>query len=78
VIQDRSTEGLDHLNDSKTYLKLDGNPTTSICKEINSILIDYHKKGLFTKQMVETCSPVKNARLARVYVLKKTQNSYGN
>ena len=30
VIQDRSTyvkEGLDHLNDIETYLKLDGNPT---------------------------------------------------
>jgi len=47
VIQDRSTyikEGLDHLNDSETYLKLDGNPTKSIRKGINSILIDYHKE----------------------------------
>jgi len=75
VIQDRSTyiqEGLDHLNDCETYLKLDGNPTNSICKGINSILNDYHKKGLLTKQMLEACSPAENARLARLYFLKKT------
>ena len=70
VIQDKSTyirEGLDHLNDCNTYCKLDGNPTTSICMEINSVLNNYYKRGLLTRQMVEACSPTNNARLARLY-----------
>jgi len=78
VIQDRSTyikEGLDHLNDCGTYRKLEGNPTNSICIEINSILNKYYNKGLLTKQMVEACSPTNNARIARLYFLKKTHKS---
>ena len=78
VIQDKSTyirEGLDHLNDCNTYCKLDGNPTASICMEINSVLNNYYKRGLLTKQMVEACSPTNNARLARLYFLKKTHKN---
>jgi len=72
MIQDRSTyikEGLEHLNDCERYLKLDGDPTKSICLKIESLLNDYFKKGLLNKEMVKTCSPSSHAWLARIYFL---------
>ena len=80
VVQDRADyvrDALEHLNDPNAYKELDGDPTNSICCGINQVLQKLHSERLLDKTMVDFCSPPKKARLARLYFLKKTQNSNG-
>jgi len=75
VVQNRCdyvTEGLTHLQDPVTYRELDGDPTNSICNNINKFLLNLFNDKLLDKESVEFCYPPKNARLARLYFLKKT------
>jgi len=74
TVQDRTqyiTEGQEHLSDTTTYTPLTGDPTEHICKEIKSLLSDYRKKGYLTDNMTKFCMPPENAKLARLYFLKK-------
>jgi len=74
VVQDRSNniaDGLLHLSDTSTYTPLSGDPTTHLCKEIKSLLNDLKKKGYLTDYMAKFCMPPDNAKLARLYFLKK-------
>ena len=68
-------DGLEHLNDPRTYKKLEGDPTKSICCGINQLLYKFYNEGTLNKSMVEFCSPPKKARLARLYFLKKIHKS---
>ena len=52
-------------------MELDGDPTRIICSKIDLLLKDFHEKGLNDKNMVDFCSPLKKARPARPYFLKK-------
>ena len=56
---DYITEGQNHLNDSRTYKLLPGDPTNHICKQITTILTDAYKKFYLTKNMYDFCLPPK-------------------
>ena len=62
---------MSHLNDTTAYQLLTGNPTQHICKQICNIVHEYYKKCYLTRNMYTFCLPPDNARLARVYFLKK-------
>lgn len=74
VIQNKSdyiNEALVHFNDTTTYKHLPGDPTQHICKQIRNILHEFYKKFYLTRNMYTFCLPPKQARLARIYFLKK-------
>ena len=82
VVQNRSDyvrDGLNHLRDPVTYRELSGDPTNSLCNNITKFLLDLYNDGLLNKESIYLCAPPENARLARLYFLKKThKKSHGN
>jgi len=67
VVQNRDNyikSGLEHLQDSKTYKQLDGDPTKCICRDIISLLNDHKKEGYLAPNMVNFCMPPVNAKSA--------------
>jgi len=78
VVQNRSDyvrDGLDHLQDPVTYRELSGDPTNSLC---NNITPDLYNDGLLNKESINLCNlcaPPENARLVRLYFLKKTHTN---
>ena len=78
VVQNRTDyikDAYEHLNGPNTYIKLDGDPTISICRGIIQLLNKFYSEGLLNKKMVDFCSPPLKARLARLYFLKKIHKS---
>ena len=74
VVQNRADyiqTASEHLNDPVTYRKLDGDPTSCICTNIDFLLKDLLSKGLLDKDTVDFCSPPVKTRPARLYFLKK-------
>ena len=63
VVQNRADyiqTALEHLNDPVTNRKLDGDPTSCICTNIDFLLKDLLLKGLQDKDTVDFCSPCKD------------------
>ena len=56
-----------HLNDLVTYRKLDGDPTSCICTNIDFLLKDLLSKGLLDKDTVDFCFPPVKTRPARLH-----------
>lgn len=68
---DYIAEGLEHLSDTNTYLKLDGDYTTEVTKIISNTLHKLRTQGLLSPRMTEYCLPPTTPRTALIYFLKK-------
>ena len=73
--QDYIREGLEHLLDTNTYVKLDKDCTQAVADHITGTPETYRRGGLLSLQMVNKCKPLANPRTARLYFLTKTHKN---
>ena len=64
-------EGLEHLNDTNTYIQLDRDYTTDVTDIIKSTLQQLKTGGLLSPRMVEYCLPPPVPRTSQIYFLTK-------
>ena len=64
-------EGLTHLSDTKTYMRLDRDYTLDVAKLLRITLEQYKKRGLLSPRMTNYCLPPNQPRTAQLYFLKK-------
>ena len=69
--KDYIQEGLEHLSDPNTYLKLDRDLTDQVVVTIRNTLVKLKKLGLLSPNMANYCMPPANCRTDVIYFLKK-------
>ena len=64
-------EGLEHLSDTNTYVRLDRDYTPDITKIVKDTLQQLKTKGSLSPRMADYCLPPSTVRTAQIYFLKK-------
>ena len=73
--KDYVREGMVHLSDTKTYMRLDRDYTPDVVQYIKYTLQQYSRGGLLSGHMVRQCMPRSECRTALLYFLTKTHKS---
>ena len=73
--KDYIREGMAHLSDTRTYMRLDSDYTPEVVEHIKYTLQQYKKGGLLSDHMVRRCMPKTECRTALLYFLTKTHKS---
>jgi len=73
--KDYIREGMIHLSDTRTYLRLDRDYTPDVVEHIKYTLQQYKRGGLLSDHMVRQCMPKTECRTALLYFLTKTHKS---
>jgi len=68
----KDDEGMVHLSDTKTYMRLDRDYTPDVVQYIKQ---QYSRCGLLPDHMVRQCMPKSESRTALLYFLTKTHKS---
>lgn len=72
--KDYIQEGLEHLSDTNTYLRLDEDMTDQVATTVRRTLLSMKQSGLLSPRMTEYCLPPQTPRTAVIYFLKKIHN----